>query len=167
MTEVGQEFVITHRFAAPRAMLWRAWTEPALFANWFGPKGFRAKVAAFDLRAGGLLHSCLTSPEGQEMWAKFVYRDVVAPSRLVWEHSFSDKDGNITRHPGHVDWPLKILSTLTLNEAGDQTDLLLHWTPLEASEVERKTFADGLQSMHQGWSGTFEQLTAFLSTIAD
>jgi uncharacterized protein YndB with AHSA1/START domain len=109
-----------------------------------------------------MLHSCLVTPDGMEMWAKFVYREVQPSTKLVWEHSFSDKDGNITRHPGHPSWPLKLLSTMTLEEQSNQTKLTLTWTPLEATTEEVATFQEGMAGMEQGWSGTFEQLTAFL-----
>ena len=38
----------------------------------------------------------------------------------------------------------------------------IQWPPYEANEAERKTFAEGMASMHQGWSGTFERLDAYL-----
>ncbi len=159
----NREFTITRTFDAPREIVWKAWTDPKLFSQWFGPKGFTSKVYTLDLRAGGMLHTCLKSPDGHEMWAKFVYREVTPPSRLVWEHSFSDQEGGITRHPGHKDWPLKLLTTVTLEAIGDQTKLTLTWIPLDATEIERKTFEEGIPGMNQGWSGTFEQLTAFLT----
>lgn len=47
---------ITRAFAAPRALVWRFWTEPALLAQWFGPDGFSAPVdrIRIDLRVGGV-----------------------------------------------------------------------------------------------------------------
>lgn len=162
----SQEFVITRTFNASREVVWQAWTDPKFFAQWFGPKGFTAKVHAHDLRAGGVLHTCLTSAEGYEMWGKFVYREVTPPIKLVWEHSFSDKEGNITRHPGHASWPLVLLTTVSFEAAGDKTTITLTWAPLNASETERHSFEEGMASMHLGWGGAFEQLDAFLADNA-
>ena len=157
------EFNTVRLFNAPLDLVWRAWTEPALFGRWFGPKGFSSRVKNFDLRAGGMLHSCLVSNDGHEMWAKFVYREVTPQTRLVWEHSFSDPEGNLTRPPMSPDWPLKLLTTIELTELGDKTQLHLHWTPLDANDTECQVFLAGMDGMHQGWGGTWEQLDAFLA----
>lgn len=157
------EFKTTQNFNAPRELVWQAWTVPGMFGKWFGPKGYSARVETHELRAGGVLHSCLVSPDGHEMWAKFVYREVTPPSRLVWEHAFSDPDGNLTRHPMNPDWPLKLLTTVELEELDGQTQLTLTWTPLEASELECQVFAAEMAGMEQGWGGTWEQLRTFLA----
>jgi uncharacterized protein YndB with AHSA1/START domain len=159
-------FTITRVFDAQRGLVWKAWTDPKLFSKWFGPKGFTGQTKTMDLRPGGILHSCLKSPDGNEMWAKFLYRQVDAPSRLAWEHSFSDKDGNITRHPLQASWPLKLLTTVVFEDRGGQTKITLTWTPLDATEAECKTFEDGMSSMKQGWGGTFDQLAEFLNSRA-
>lgn len=157
------EFRITRTFNAPRDVVWKAWTTPELFAKWFGPKGFSSTVKTMDFRPGGILHTCLKSPDGMEMWGKFVYREITPPSRLVWEHSFSDAAGNITRHPGHATWPLTLITTVMLEDAGEKTNLTLTWVPFNATDLETRTFAEGIPGMNQGWGGTFDQLTSFLA----
>lgn len=160
----AQTFTTSRTFDAPRGVMWKAWTEPKLFAQWFGPKGVTAQVHTMDVRVGGIVHSTLKMYNGYEMWAKFIYREVVKPSRLAWEHFFSDKEGGITRHPYQSEWPLKLLTTVVLEEEGSKTKLTLTWTPLEATEIERKAFADNMATMNQGWDGTFEQLETFLKS---
>jgi uncharacterized protein YndB with AHSA1/START domain len=159
MTET---FTITRTFNAPRDLVWRAWTEPKLFEQWFGPKGITARTVVMDVREGGILHACLTPSGMQDMWAKFLYREVVKPERLVWEHFFSDEKGGLTRHPFQKDWPLKLLTTVTFEESGGQTKVTLTWSPLDANDVERKVFSEGLSGANQGWGGTFDQLEVFL-----
>ncbi|SNQ61723.1 SRPBCC family protein [Candidatus Methanoperedens nitratireducens] len=51
--------------------------------RWWGPKGFTSPVCKIDLRAGGEYLNTMRSPEGQEFWSKGVYREIVAPERLV------------------------------------------------------------------------------------
>jgi len=100
------------------------------------------------------------------MWAKFVYREVVAPELLVWEHSFSDEAGGLTRHPLSPTWPLNLLTRVTFDEAtGGKTKLTLRWTPLDATEEEQKTFAAAHDIMQGGWTGTFDQLGDYLARI--
>jgi uncharacterized protein YndB with AHSA1/START domain len=75
--------------------------------QWFGPKGFKMPGAKIDFRPGGTFHYCMEAPNGEEMWGKFVYREIVAPERIVFVSSFSDEDGEVTRHPLSPDWPLE------------------------------------------------------------
>ena len=59
----------------------------------------------------------MRDPQGNG-WAKFVYREIVPPELLVWEHSFSDEAGGLTRHPLSPTWPLKLLTAeVTLEKA--------------------------------------------------
>ncbi len=95
---------------------------------------------------------------------KFVYREIVKPERLVWINSFSDKDGGTTVHPLMADWPREMHTTVRFEAQGAKTRATVTWVPVEgSSETERKTFDAGRDSMKQGWSGTFEQLEAYLS----
>jgi uncharacterized protein YndB with AHSA1/START domain len=161
--DVKNDFVITRVFDAPRERLWRCFTEPERMKEWFGPKGSTVVASKMDLRVGGTYHGALRAGDGPVMWAKFVYREVVPLERLVWEHSFSDEGGGLTRHPLSPTWPLKLLTTVTFEDAGaGKTKLMLRWSPLDASEEEQKTFDAAHDGMLAGWGGSFEQLEAYL-----
>jgi uncharacterized protein YndB with AHSA1/START domain len=156
-------FLISGVFAAPRDRVWKPWTERDELMKWFGPKGFTMTIAELDFRPGGVFHYCLRAPDGKEMWGKFVYREIVAPERIVLVNSFSDEKGGLTRHPMAPAWPLEMLSTTTLVDEGGKTKLIIEWSPLNPTEEERKMFDSAHDGMRQGWSGTFEQLTAYLA----
>jgi uncharacterized protein YndB with AHSA1/START domain len=159
----GREFTITRMFDAPRALVWKCFTEPERMKEWWGPKGSTIVAAKMDLRVGGTYHGAMRDPEGRVMWAKLVYREIAPPELLVWEHSFSDEAGGLTRHPLSPTWPLKLLTTVTFEEASDgKTKLTLRWSPLDASEEERKTFDAAHEGMRGGWAGSFDQLDAYL-----
>ena len=158
----AQPFVITREFAAPRELVWQAWTEPERLRQWFGPKGFTGTTVKLDLRPGGTLHSGLRSPDGQEMWGKWVFREVRPPERLVWVHSFSDKDGGLTRHPFSPTWPLELLTETTFVAHGGKTVVTLKWSPLNATDEEIRTFNSAQPGMTHGWGGTFDQLAEYL-----
>jgi uncharacterized protein YndB with AHSA1/START domain len=99
------------------------------------------------------------------MWGKFVYREIVPPERLVLINSFSDEKGGTARHPGHESWPLEIRSIFTFEDVpGGKTKFTVRWAPHNATEAEIRTFDSNRNSMTQGWSGTFEQLEAYLAT---
>jgi uncharacterized protein YndB with AHSA1/START domain len=107
----------------------------------------------------------MRDPSGRVMWAKFVYREVNPPERLVWIHSFSDEAGGLTRHPLSPTWPLQLLSTVTFEALpGNKTKVTIRWSPTNATPEEQKTFDDGRASMQQGWSGTLDELAAYLAS---
>lgn len=157
------EFVITRAFDAPRARVWQAFTEAERLLRWWGPKGFTVSHAEVDLHPGGLFRYGLRSPEGQEIWGRFVYRDISAPERLVAIVSFTDEKGNVIRHPWSATWPLEVLSTVTFAEQAGGTMLTVRWAPHAATLEERQTFDAGHESMGQGWTGTLDQLDAYLA----
>jgi uncharacterized protein YndB with AHSA1/START domain len=157
-----QEFVIRRSFDAPRDLVFRAFTEPARLRHWWGPKGFSWVSCTLDLRAGGRLHYCMRAPDNQEMWGIWVYREIVAPERIVFVSSFADAHGNTVRAPFSPAWPLEVLNILTLAEHAGKTTMTLQGGPLHATEQERTTFNDARSSMQQGFAGTFDQLDAYL-----
>ena len=160
----GADFVISRVFDAPREVVWECFTKPERMKEWWGPKGSVIVASKMDLRVGGTYHGAMRDPGGRVMWAKFVYREIVAPELLVWVHSFSDEAGGLTRHPMSPTWPLKLLTTVTLAQAPEnKTALTLRWSPLEATEEERKTFDAAHDGMRGGWGGSFDQLDAYLA----
>ena len=164
-------FEITRVFDAPRDKVWKAWTEAERLKQWWGPKGFKVHTCKVDLRPGGVFLYGMTAPDGKDMWGKFTYREIKAPERLVFIVSFSDPKGGVTRHPGHQSWPLELLSTITFEEVGNnpkgqgggKTKVTVQWLPADgSSELERKTFDEGRDSMKQGWGGTMDQFADYL-----
>jgi uncharacterized protein YndB with AHSA1/START domain len=84
MTENG--FRVTRVFDAPRERVWREWTEPEAFADWFG--GTEADVplesVSMDVRPGGTWRATMyAGPQRQEIHWSGEFREVEAPERLV------------------------------------------------------------------------------------
>lgn len=157
-------FVISRVFNAPRDLLWKAFIDPLRMKEWWGPKGFKVSVSKMDLRPGGTYHYCLIAPDGSLIWGKFVYREIDPPERIVLVSSFSDEAGGTTRHPMTPNWPLEMLSTFTFEEQpGGTSKFTVRWSPHNASEDERKIFEAGRTSMQMGWTGTLDQLAAYLA----
>ena len=165
MAGATPEFVITRLFDAPRELVWKTFTDPEHMQHWWGPKGFKARVVKMDFWPGGVYLYSLKSPDGHEMWGKFVYREIVAPERVVLINSFSDENGGLTRHPLSPTWPLEMLSVFTFAEQDGKTLFTLKWSPYNATDTERQTFEAGRKSMQGGWTGTLDQLTEYLSKI--
>lgn len=157
-------FVISRRFKAPRELVWKCWTDAA-HMQWWGPGEVSIHHAKVELRPGGTFHYCMKTPDGREMWGRWVIREVTPPGRLVFVNSFSDKDGGITRHPMNPNWPAEILSTITFAEQDGQTLLTIQWLPLNPTDLERKTFDEGHESMKGGWTGSLDRLEAYLAAV--
>lgn len=168
--KLGEAFVLQRRFAAPRALVFAALTQAEHLQHWMGPVGMVMSHCSVDLRPGGLFHYGL-QPRGLAdapvMWAKWVFREISPPERLVTEVSFSDEMGGETRHAMAPVWPLRTLSTITLIEEDGKTLLTLDWRPLNAAAEEEQAFKALHDSMHQGWGGTMDQLAAHLATCLD
>lgn len=157
------DFVIARVFDVPRERLWQVLTQAEHMKEWWSPNGFTMIAANLDLRPGGVFHCGLRSVDGYKMWGKFVYREIVPTERIVLVNSFSDANGGQTRHPFHPTWPLEMLSTTTFAEQGGKTLLTIRWALLNPTEAERNTFDTSHDGMKMGWSGTFDQLAAYLA----
>lgn len=158
------EFVISRVLDAPRDFVWQCFTDPERMRHWWGPKGFKVLHSKMDLRVGGTYHYGMQTPNGSAMWGLFTFREIVPPETMVFVNCFSDEKGGVTRHPGHEKWPLKMLSTFTFEDApGGKTKFTVRWRPLDATAEEQHTFDTMHASMTQGWSGTMEQLEAYLA----
>src|SRR5450631_3880460 len=77
------DFVISRTFDAPRALVWKAWTDPEALAQWWGPKGATIRVVKLDMRPGGIFHYAMSFQPGHDMWGRFAYREIAPPERLV------------------------------------------------------------------------------------
>ena len=160
----SSDFVISRVLNAPRNLVWKCFTDPEHMKQWWGPKGVTVVTSNMDLRVGGTYLYGMKLPDGSVMWGKFVYREVSPQDRFVVINSFSDEKGGVTRHPLSPTWPLEMLSVFTFeDQPGGKTKFTIRWSPHNATAEEQKTFDAGHASMTQGWSGTLEQLEAYLA----
>lgn len=156
-------FVFSRSFDAPRDLVWRAWTELERLNGWWGPKGFEMLHSSLDLRPDGEFRYGMRSPEGHEMWGKWVFHEITPPTRLTFVDSFTDAEGAIIRAPFNADFPQQILSVVELSDENGRTTVHLRGEPINASDTERATFAGMRDSMQQGWTGTADQLETYLA----
>ena len=143
----GEGITITRVFDAPRELVFRAWTEPERFARWFGPADSEVppSTVSMDVRPGGGWRATMfAGPERHEIRWKGVYREVVAPRRLVF---------TITDQPeGEYE-----VVTVVLTELGDgKTEMIFHQGGGHLS-------AEEYQRAKQGWSGFFERIAEHLA----
>lgn len=153
-----EDLIISRTFSAPRELVWRAWTEPERLMRWWGPKGFKAPVCTVDLRVGGRYLNCMRSPEGQDFWSTGVYRDIVAPERLVCSDSFADEHGNVvpaTYYGMEPGFPLELQIAVTLEEDHGTTRMTLRHAGIPPGSMREMCAA--------GWNESFDKLAESLS----
>lgn len=143
-----RELVITRVFDAPRALVFEAWTDPKHLAQWWGPRDYPAALVKLDVRPGGAWRHCLRSTEtGNDLWHRGVFREVVAPERLVFTFAW-EEDG---------ERGLEALVTVTFADEGGKTRMTLRQAPFQS---------DGERDGHQGgWNSTFDRLADHLTDL--
>lgn len=156
---------LTRTFAAPREVVFRCWTDLSHFAKWWGPKGFEFLVGKGSIRAGETFIYGMRTPDGKEMWGRFVFGDITPTTRLEFTNAFSDKDGNVVPHPMAPSWPAEVRNTLEFSEEGGRTTLKMRGVPYRASAAEIATFKAAHGGLQGGFAGTFAQLDAHLASL--
>jgi uncharacterized protein YndB with AHSA1/START domain len=86
-----REIVMSRTFAAPRELVWKAWTEREHVERWWGPRGFTTTVLEMEVRPGGRWRFIMHGPDGTDWPNRVVYKTVQAPERLTYVHG-SDVD---------------------------------------------------------------------------
>jgi uncharacterized protein YndB with AHSA1/START domain len=123
------DFVTARVVAAPRALVWQAYTEREHLMRWRWPKAFTMLDCTIDLRPSGVFHYGTRTSDGRVIGGKWIFREIFKPERLVVV-ALSDAAGGATRHPWAPEWPLAVLSTTTLAEHDGKTTIALQWMAL-------------------------------------
>jgi uncharacterized protein YndB with AHSA1/START domain len=145
-----REITITRTFDAPRAQIFRAWTDPEILARWWGPKGFTNPVCEFDARVGGAIRIHMRAPDGAIYPMGGEVREIVPPERLVFTNNALDEAGNPI---------IQGLTTVTFAEDAGKTKMTLHTRGAAVVEIAVKY----LQGMEMGWTMSIDKLQALLA----
>ena len=136
---------IVRVFDAPRALVWQAWTDPKMMAQWFGPRGFTSSVPQLEPRVGGVLRIVMHGPDGNDYPMKGVFTEVRAPERLVFTNIPVDKDGN------HL---MEGETVVTFTERDGKTELVVKSHMVGKVPIA----AQMLAGMEAGWTQTIDKL---------
>lgn len=155
-------FTYTRNYKFPVQTVWEALIEMHELLQWWSPKNLSLLNASLDFRLGGQFHYGMQTPDGQEMWGKFIYREIEEEKRISFLSFFSDQEGRVTRHPVSPNWPAELLNEIRLTEKESSTELQFLAMPFEASEEEILTFNQSAYQLEKGFAVTFEQLNDWL-----
>lgn len=90
------EILFKREFDAPRELVWKIITDPALIPQWWGPAYLTTKVDKMDVRPGGEWRYVQRTPDGTEYGFNGVYKEIVPPQRLVQTFEFEPMAGHIS-----------------------------------------------------------------------
>ena len=153
-THLPERLEIRRWFKASRDSVFRAWVEPEMVEQWWGPVGYQTKVERLDPRPGGSFFFVMTGPSGASCPMSGTYFAVVRPSLLAFEL----KDHCIADMPNEVEPPTMPSRVNVRFEArGEQTELVLTQTGLAK---DYQLLAEG------GWSQSFDRMHKFSPSLS-
>jgi uncharacterized protein YndB with AHSA1/START domain len=146
-----KEIVMTRAFDAPRRLVFDAFTKPELVKRWLlGPPGWSMPVCEIDLRVGGSYrYVWRKDADGTTMGMGGVYREIVAPERIVSTENFDQ-----AWYPGEA------VGTLVLVEQGGRT------TVTQTVRYESRDARDGVlkSGMASGVEASYDRLEEVLAS---
>jgi uncharacterized protein YndB with AHSA1/START domain len=151
-TPSDREIAMTRVFAAPRRLVFDAFTKPELVKQWLlGPPGWTMPVCEIDLRVGGVYrYVWRRDKDGTEMGMGGVFREIVTPERLVATERFDE-----AWYPGEA------VGTFVLSEQGGKTTVTqtMLYQSREARDAVLKS------GMEKGVEASYERLAELLTSL--
>lgn len=142
-----RELVLERTFDAPRERVFDAWTDAAHLAHWFGPHGYTTTTHEADIREDGVWRYTMHGPDGTDYPSRMTYREVLRPSRIVYDHG-EDVDDDPGRF--HV--------VVTFDDEGGRTRLVSRMRFASAEQRDVKVRFGAVELGHQ----TMDRLAAWL-----
>ena len=147
-----QEILVTREFDAPRELVFKAFTDPTLVPQWWGPRHLSTEVDRMDVRPGGQWRFINRDAEGNEYAFHGVYHEILAPERVIDTFEFEGLP-----ETGHV-----TLETMKLEALpGGRTRLSVQ------SVFQSVADRDGMlqTDMEEGVNETYDRLAELLKKI--
>ncbi|MFN8533402.1 MAG: SRPBCC domain-containing protein [Dehalococcoidia bacterium] len=146
-TPSDREIVLTRLFDAPRDLVWKVITDPALIGRWWGEG---TTVDQMDVRPGGTWRFISHGEDGAEYAFRGEYREIVPPVRIVQTFEFEPMAGHIS------------VETMTLQEQPDGKTLVTVHALYDSREDRDGVIQSG---MEHGAAATYDRLEALLLSL--
>ena len=145
-----REVTITRLIDSPPSVVFKAWTDPAMLAQWWGPKGFTAPVCDFDARIGGRFRIHMRAPDGTIYPMRGEIRELVPMERLAFTNIAVDAS----------DQPIiEGFTEVTFAAEDGKTRLTICTRGTAIVDYA----AAHLQGMEMGWTMSVDRLEAFVA----
>ena len=151
-TNLFENLEITRIFDAPRALVWKAWTDPQFVMQWWGPKGFTSPACKIDFRVGGQYLYCMRAPDGHEYWSGGEYSEIIALEKIVSILFYANQNGKVKSADKN---DVEVRDLVTFEDIGNgQTKLIFkrsHWD--EGEDIGSNQIFDKLAALVAELSG--------------
>ncbi|MDQ7968138.1 MAG: SRPBCC family protein [Oxalicibacterium faecigallinarum] len=154
-TTADRTLILSRTFDAPPALVFKAWTDPALLKQWFVPRPWSIARVENDVRAGGSNLIVMRDPDGNEYPNQGIYLDVIPNERLVFTDAYIS---------AWVPSEKPFMTGIITFEAADggrktkYTARVVHWRVEDREAHEKMGF-------HEGWGKCADQLAELLATL--
>lgn len=155
MSTHPNDLVITRLLKAPRATVWKAWSDPKHLKHWWAPAPWTTEVKAFDLRPGGAFHTLLSGPDGGVSDNPGAFLEVVPGERIVWTTALV---GDWRPHPEA--W-MPISAIMTFEDEGEHT----RYTAVVRHPDQATRDKHEEMGFHEGWGTCMEQLGEYAARV--
>jgi uncharacterized protein YndB with AHSA1/START domain len=150
------DLVLEREIDVPPEQVWAAWTQPEHLVHWFTPKPWETIDCEIDLRPGGVFHTVMRSPEGEEMdGGAGCYLEVVPNQRLVWTAALLPG-----YRPPSEPQELPFTAIILMEPSGSGTK----YTAIAVHRDESGRRQHEEMGFHEGWGAALEQLVAYAKT---
>jgi uncharacterized protein YndB with AHSA1/START domain len=154
MIDLSCDLVLERTLDAPRALVWRAWTDPGHIKKWWAPRPYETPECEIELRPGGRFYTRMTGPDGFDFRGTGCILDVDEGRRIVWTSALGA--GWRPNDLGPQDCGgLPFTAIITLDDGKDGTTLYravaMHRSPADRDQHEKMGF-------HEGWGTCADQL---------
>jgi Uncharacterized conserved protein len=159
--ESEKVLVLERVFDAPRELVFKMYQDSEHLKHWWGPRGWEVPFCTVDFRPGGVWHYCMKCADpnqgdffGMESWGKAVYKEIVAPEKIVYVDFFSDAEGN-----ENPDMPSTEV-TLEFIDLGGKTKLVSRGEYVSPETLKSVMEMGMLQGITETWDRLEERLNA-------
>lgn len=146
------QILITREFAAPKHLVYRAYTTPELVRRWWNAKRGEVTIAEIDLRVGGAWRSVMVTESGQEVGFHGEYREIVPSERIVMTEVYEGAPGG---DEGAV------VNTVTFDETDGRTTLTV-LVQAPSKEIRDAIIESGMEAGMQDAYDLLEEVAGSL-----
>ena len=155
-------FMISRSFPVSRQRLYQACSNAEEMLAWFSPPGAKTIKAELDFKAGGTFFYGMQMPDGNMMYGKSLYVEIVPNEKIIYYTRFADEHGNIISHPMSPTWPKEMHTTFLFADEGEtNSHLTVIWNYDGDDPLQKSTFMGAKSGMRLGWTGTLDGLTNY------
>jgi uncharacterized protein YndB with AHSA1/START domain len=144
--------VVTRTFAAPRRVVFAAWSSADHLKRWFSPETFTVPEAQVDFRPGGVFSVCMRAPDGRDHWSRGHFTEISAPDKLSFASSVGD--GETTA--------FEVRTTVTFEDEGTGVRMTVRQT----YDILDEAFAGAVDGASEGWRTTLDKLDLEVARIS-